>query len=245
MNSTGKPRKSRSLTAELVVALQADIQNGKFAVGSKLPREADLMARFEVSRTVVREAISRLQANGLVETRHGIGTFVQNVLAEPVPFAIEPSLMGAMQDTLAVLELRMGIESEAAALAAMRRSPENLVKLEQALKSMEEAIELGQDAVSADYDFHREIALATQNAHFLRLVELLGPGAIPRARLATTQALDDRRISYLRRVLEEHMSIYAAIRDQDSDSARVSARMHLANGKDRWRLRAELPASEV
>jgi DNA-binding FadR family transcriptional regulator len=61
---------------EIVDNLAASIRNGKLRVGEKLPTESEIMARFEVSRTVVREALSRLQASELVSTRHGIGTFV-------------------------------------------------------------------------------------------------------------------------------------------------------------------------
>ena len=69
-------RRPRNLALELVEALGDRIRDGRLAAGDKLPTEAAIMAEFEVSRTVVREAISRLQAGGLVETRHGIGTFV-------------------------------------------------------------------------------------------------------------------------------------------------------------------------
>ena len=69
-------RKPRSLALDLVDALGDRIRDGRLAAGAKLPTEAAIMEEFGVSRTVVREAISKLQAAGLVATRHGIGTFV-------------------------------------------------------------------------------------------------------------------------------------------------------------------------
>ena len=69
-------RRPRGLVLEIVGTLEAEIRAGQLPVGNKLPTEAEIMHRFDVSRTVVREALSRLQASGLVETRHGIGTFV-------------------------------------------------------------------------------------------------------------------------------------------------------------------------
>ena len=83
------------------------------------------MAEFGVSRTVVREAISKLQASGLVQTRHGIGTFVVG-LGDAAPFRIAPEQFATLRDVIAVLELRIGIETEAASLAAQRRKADNL-----------------------------------------------------------------------------------------------------------------------
>jgi DNA-binding GntR family transcriptional regulator len=140
------------------------------------------MEEFGVSRTVVREAISRLQAAGLVETRHGVGTFVVG-LGDAASFRIAPEQLETLQDVIAVLELRIGVETESAALAAMRRTPENLQTLRNALKAFMSAVEEGRDAVGPDFQFHLEIARATQNHHFVDLMATLGGMMIPRARL--------------------------------------------------------------
>ena len=79
-------RRPRSLALELVEALGDRIRDGRLAAGDRLPTEAAFMAEFGVSRTVVREAISKLQAGGLVQTRHGIGTFVIG-LGDAAPFS--------------------------------------------------------------------------------------------------------------------------------------------------------------
>ena len=118
-------RRTRSLTADLVQSLGDSIRDGRLQPGIKLPREADLMQEYGVSRTVVREAISRLQAAGMVETRHGIGTFVVG-LGDATTFRIAPDQLGTLNDVIAVLELRIAVESEAAALAAARRGVEHL-----------------------------------------------------------------------------------------------------------------------
>jgi len=159
--------KSRTLSTELAHVLVGRIRNGDYAPGEKLPKEAAFMDEFGVSRTVVREAISYLQAVNLAETRHGIGTFVLKV-DESAPFRIQPEQLGTLRDTIALLELRIGIETEAAAIAAARRTEANLVSMQAALEAFSEAIEAGQDAANADFQFHREIALATQNSHFAR-----------------------------------------------------------------------------
>jgi len=84
------PRKRRSLAQELVTVLSEQIRDGQLKRGDKLPTESAIMEAHGVSRTVVREAISRLQAAGQVETRHGIGTFVLDT-PSPSGFRIDPA----------------------------------------------------------------------------------------------------------------------------------------------------------
>src|ERR1700761_9448985 len=155
-------RRPRSLALELVSSLGERIRDGRLKVGDKMPTEAAIMAEFDVSRTVVREALSKLQASGLVETRHGIGTFVLG-LGEDAGFKISREQYGTLQDVVAVLELRIGIETEAAALAAHRRTDANLAAMRRALDALADSLAHGSDAVAADFLFHQEVARATQN----------------------------------------------------------------------------------
>jgi GntR family transcriptional repressor for pyruvate dehydrogenase complex len=225
-------RKSRSLTYELVDQLSADMQNGSLQSGQKLPTEAAIMARFGVSRTVVREAISKLQAAGLVQTRHGIGTFVL-AQSESPSFRVNPGQLSTLHDVIALLELRISIETEAAALAAVRRTEANLGVMQEAMAAFSSAIEEGRDAIAADFQFHHEIARATQNNHFADMMNSLGSQSIPRARLETSPAVDATRLAYLRRVHQEHENILNAIAAQDAESARAAMRTHLSNSRDR------------
>lgn len=227
-------RKHRSLAIELVEQFSNDIRGGSLEAGQKLPTEAAIMETFGVSRTVVREAISRLQAAGLVETRHGIGTFVLAQSDAP-SFRISPEQLGTLRDVIALLELRISVETEAAALAAVRRSEENLTNLEQALKAFGNAVESGRDAVAADFEFHQEIARSTQNPHFVGLMKSLGTGVIPRSRLDNPIPVEPERLAYLRRVNQEHESIFRAIAAQDVDEARAAMRTHLSNSRERHR----------
>ena len=224
----------RSLTADLVQALGDRIRDGRLAAGGKLPTEGEIMAEFGVSRTVVREAISKLQASGLVSTRHGVGTFVVG-LGDTAAFRIAPDQFATLRDVIAVLELRIGVETEAAALAASRRTAQNLADLRGALDAFTAATEAGRDAVGPDFQFHLEIARATQNAHFADLLGTLGTMIIPRARLETAEPLSPERREYLRRVNGEHESIYDAIAAQDAEAARAAMRTHLANSRERRR----------
>lgn len=231
---TGR-RRPKTLALGLVEALGDRIREGRLNAGDKLPTEAAIMAEFEVSRTVVREAISKLQAAGLVETRHGIGTFVLG-LGEGGAFRIAPDQMGTLTDVVAVLELRIGVETEAAALAAQRRSGTQLAAMQEALAAFAAAAEAGRDAVAADFQFHLEIARATGNPHFEQLMGTLGAPSIPRARLPGLDSVAPaERLAYLTRVNAEHQHILDAISAQDPEAARAAMRTHLANSRERRR----------
>ncbi len=234
-------RRPRGLAHAVVDALASRVREGALASGEKLPTEAAIMEEFGVSRTVVREAISRLQAAGLVETRHGVGTFAVG-LGDAGTFRISPEQLGTLQDVIAVLELRIAVETESAALAALRRTPDNLTALRSALAAFSSAVEERRDAVGPDFQFHLEIARSTQNTHFIELMSTLGGMMIPRARLEPAAPLTPERQAYLRRVNAEHESIVDAIARQDTEAARAAMRTHLANSRERRRRAAEKSA---
>jgi GntR family transcriptional repressor for pyruvate dehydrogenase complex len=227
-------RRPRPLAFDLFDELAARIRDGRLPPGAKLPTEAEVTGEFGVSRTVVREALSKLQAAGMVQTRHGVGTFVVGP-GEAGGFRIGPEQLETLRDVIAMLELRIGVEAEAAGLAAQRRSEENLAVMREALDAFAAAVEAGQDSVAADYRFHAEIARATQNPHFVNLLATLGTRSIPRARLGAADVVDEERFSYLRRVHAEHESILDAIASQDAEAARAAMRTHLTNSRERRR----------
>lgn len=230
-----RARRPRGLVPEIVSALETDMQAGQLNLGDKLPTESALMARFEVSRTVVREAISRLQAAGRVETRHGIGTFViAQREAEPT-FRIAPEDFATVADVISLLELRISLESEAASLAAQRRDDASLAAMGAALDGFKAAIRADSDAVPSDFQFHMEVARATGNRHFADLMTYLGTVIIPRTRLKTAGDAPEGRLAYLERVHHEHESIYRAIQERDAEAARAAMRTHLANSRERLR----------
>jgi DNA-binding FadR family transcriptional regulator len=240
--SPGPARNRRGgLVQEVVLHLQQLIQSGQIRPGDKLPTESAVMAELGVSRTVVREAISRLQASGQVETRHGIGTFA---LEAPTAhnFRIAEQDMATIDDVIAVLELRISLETEAAGLAAQRATPEQLDAMAVALQGFSAAIHNQSDAVPSDFQFHMEVAQATGNRHFADLMTYLGTHIIPRTRIQTADKAPEGRQSYLERVHGEHESIYNAIRNHDADAARAAMRMHLSNSRDRLRKARETQA---
>jgi len=226
------PRRPRGLVQEIVENLAASLRNGLIKPGDKLPTESEIMARFDVSRTVVREALSKLQASRLVETRHGIGTFAL-ATQDSSNFKISEEDFSTVADVISVLELRISLETEAAGLAAQRRSPANLDALDAALQAFQNSIHQNSDAVPSDFQFHIEVARSTGNRHFADLMTYLGTMIIPRSRVNTPNSAPEGRLSYLQRVHGEHESIFNAIRNQDSDAARAAMRTHLSNSRER------------
>lgn len=232
-------RTRRPNLAETVVrTLGERIRGGVYRVGGKLPTEPELMAELRVSRTVVREAMSRLQASGLVATRHGVGTFVCESPAGPVQIGT----VVTVQDVLAMLELRISLETEAAALAARRRGDEHLAEMQRAIDAFEAEISAGRNGVDPDFRFHMQIALATGNRFFETIFRQLGTATIPRTRIDTSTLAAETAESYLSRTNREHEAILDAIRRRDAESARAGMRMHLANSRERVRRASEAAA---
>jgi GntR family transcriptional regulator, transcriptional repressor for pyruvate dehydrogenase complex len=224
----------RSLTAQLVDALRMQIESCELRAGSRIATEAEMVQRFGVSRTVVREALSRLQAAGLVETRHGIGTFVCE-LNTPSLLRLDPADVPGSMDALAILELRISLETESAGLAATRGDPTRLATMRAALADFANGVSNTDATISPDFRFHLEIAHATGNRYFVEIMEHLGMRMFPRTRLAATEIPQQQKAEYLIRVNREHEQIADAIERGDADSARTAMRLHLINSRERLR----------
>lgn len=234
-NADRLPRaRSQGLAQQVMDHLVERIRNGTYRPGQRLPTEPELMAEQGVSRSVVREAVSRLQAAGYAETRHGVGTFVLEPAAARAT-ALDISTVNTIRDVLAMLELRISLESEAAALAAQRRSDDQLRRMRQELARFDEAVARGDSAVEADLAFHSLVAQATGNRYFEEVYRHLGNTTIPRTRLDTSRFSADDRTSYLVRVNREHHEILDAIARGDPKGAAASMRKHLTNSRERLR----------
>lgn len=218
------------------------IRSGELTVGVRLPTEPEMTAHYGVSRTVVREAISRLQAAGLVETRHGIGTFV---LAPPPARGLDVGTVVTIRDVMSMLELRISLETEAAALAAQRRDASDLTEMRGALADFETEIAAGRNGAEADFRFHMRIARATRNRYFESVFHDLGTTTLPRTRLDLSRLAADYGPDYLHRTNREHEAILEAIERGDSDGARAAMRMHLTNSRERLRRFTDAAGGEI
>lgn len=218
-----------SLTDRISETLAARIAAGGIAPGSRLPTEQALAAEFGVSRTVVREAISRLKSEGLVESRQGAGVFVAaNKLG--IPFRIAPDSVDSVEATMEILELRLAVESEAAALAAERASRRQLEAIRSALDAVRAAFARGDEGVDEDLRFHRAIAEATNNSKFVALTEFLE--RYVRHQIQVTGG-KTARASRMSQTQAEHEKIFRAIAAGDAEGARASARSHFRKGIER------------
>ena len=230
-SANARPRK---LAQAVVERLAGRIRRGQLKPGDQLPTEFEIVRAFGVSRAVVREAMSRLQAAELVETRHGVGTFVSEG-AGGAPFRIDPVETATLNELIAILELRISLEAEAAALAAERRGASDLAAMRRALDAFARQVEQSKDAVQADFRFHLQVARAAGNRHFSDLIRYLGTMLFPRTRVNSAQLAGQKRVAYLRRVNREHEKIYRAIRRGAPEAARAAMRAHLANSRERLR----------
>src|SRR3954471_24448618 len=125
----------KTLSSQVVETLRREIEDGDYAAGDKLPAEPVLVERFGFSRTVIREAIAALRADGLVESRHGVGVFVLGPRQRPEGLELFTQATDKISDIIEELELRIGIEVEAAGLAALRSSPPRRRRSRHSLKS--------------------------------------------------------------------------------------------------------------
>jgi len=229
---------------EVVARIAGEIRSGRLAPGARLPTEQQLMQAMGVSRTVVREAVAALRAEGLVTTRQGSGAFVSADTSR-VPFRIDPEGLSSIEHVLDVMELRLAIEVEAAALAAERATPQALASVEAALREMEAAIVRGEGAVSEDFALHRAIALASGNPRFAELLRYLGGYVIPRQSVRVTMDAPEQQRSYLMRIQKEHARICEAVVSRRPADARKAMRAHLTNSLKRYRRLAERQLQSV
>lgn len=222
------------LTAELVARLTADIVGGKLAPGSRLPTEQEMIASTGVSRTVVREAVAHLRAEGLVVTRQGVGAFVADNPRRP--FRIDFDQAQTLREVLDVMELRTGIEVEAAGLAAERATPAQIGKIVDRFAAIAAALKRGESGGQEDFLLHCAIAEATGNTQFLRFLEYLGRFIIPRDAVRASPGTPPAQ--YSAQFQREHNQIVEAIRSRSSKQASAAMRRHLMNSRKRYRMLA-------
>lgn len=214
--------------------LEKMIIGGKIRIHEQLPTEASLAKSFGVSRTVVREAIQRLEGQGLVRARVGSGSFV-------VPFQLNEiksamlrygSLNPGPETFLQMHELRAIIECENAARVANIHEPETVVMLRKLLADMEKCIKAGPtksaELMKADMDFHMTIAHATGNPFLSTIIEPL------KHHLSSFASGIYRGAERLKETLEEHRAIVEAIATNDGAGARSAMQRHLEHGRRRF-----------
>lgn len=223
---------ARPLVATVIQWLRDEITEGSVKAGDKLPSEAEMARHHSVSRAVVREAVAVLRSEGLLNVRRGVGAFVTDRQHEPSPFA--DLSIERIASVIELVELRIGCEPEAAALAAQRCSGAQIEALLDAHRRIGEALAAGVSTRNADYTLHLRIAEATQNRRFIDLMLLsragmVGTGPDPRAEPSASLMPANSNLQ------EEHGRIVNAIVRGNAEEARAAMRCHLEGSRDRYR----------
>jgi len=217
---------SAKLSDQVASALEAEIRAGRIQAAQKLPTEAALAQQFQVSRTVVREATSRLKSLGLVDSRQGSGVFVQ-ASAAFAPLNFETRHAASQEAVVQMVEVRRALEAEVAALAAQRRSATDMRRIHAAVKALDAAVQRGGDGVAEDVQFHRAIADAARNPFLLQTLEYLGQ--FLHGATQVTRANEARRLDFAQQVQQEHAAIVQAVEAGDAEAARQAAAGHMGN----------------
>jgi GntR family transcriptional repressor for pyruvate dehydrogenase complex len=223
-----------ALTDEAITKLRNMIQSGELPPGSRLPPENQLAAQMGISRSGVREAVKVLESARVLDVRRGNGTYVTSLapglLLEGVGFAVE-LLQG---DTLLeVMEVRRLLEPAATGLAAQRINDAQLDELAAALRRMRDAESDPELLMQADVAFHRAVISSTGNETLTSLLDGLS-GRTVRARVWRGLVLGN----VTQATIDEHQSIYDALRGRDPFLAQSAALLHV-NTSEAW-LRAIL-----
>jgi GntR family transcriptional repressor for pyruvate dehydrogenase complex len=222
------------LTDRVKLGLTKLIADENLQPGDKLPPADRLCERFGVSRTVVREAIASLQAEGRLRSLRGSGVYVSEP-PKPVGGSMFMEAPQDIADVLDFIEFRMSVEIEAAGLAAERRTETNILRMEQAMSQFNRHLADNSLATDADRAFHRAIADATNNSRFRLFVDEMGERLIPRRALGAGFTDEKDKVEFLETIQAEHRSIVDAIADRKPDEARAAMRRHLDGGRRRYR----------
>ena len=214
------------LSVQVADQLAAQIHAGEFTPGDKLPTEAKLVEQFQVSRTVVREAMSRLKSLGLIESRQGSGVYVS---ASPAfaPLNFDARHAESKVAVLQMVEVRRALEAEVAGLAAMRRTDADVARIQVAVQQLEQAAAEGHKGVDEDVLFHRAIAEATRNPFLISTLDYLAQ--FLKGATGVTRANEARRADFMDAVRSEHLAIVQAIQAGDAVAARAAAARHMDN----------------
>ncbi|MCA0872982.1 FadR family transcriptional regulator [Seohaeicola saemankumensis] len=233
---TSKPPR-RNLTQEVVEALRKRIHSGELVPGDKLPTEQMLIAEYGVSRTVIREAISGLKADGLLNSRQGAGVFVQEPSRQDEAIALLSGNPKTIASVIEALELRAAVEIGAAELAAQRCSPAQEAEIFSRFSAFRQKVLAGERSEDEDFAFHVAIAEATNNRRFVDFLTLMGRNTIPRSELREKANLN-RDPDLENRILAEHKALTDAIADRKPEAAREAMRVHLNQSAERYRVLA-------
>jgi GntR family transcriptional repressor for pyruvate dehydrogenase complex len=223
------PGQRQRLSDQLYGQLLDQIVSGAIGEGDRLPSEKDICAMFGVSRPVVRQALMRLRADGLVHGRQGAGSFV---MSRPLARLAEFASTDQLAAMLRCVELRLPLEGAAAKLAAERRTAEQLAHITEAHALFQEEAERGEMSPDTDFTFHTSIIAATDNEFFASAFAAI-TATLSRFMTLTHGLMRTGSLERKRQVLGEHAAILDAIRGQDAEAAQIAMQFHIGSARRR------------
>lgn len=244
MPTVFKPIRPKKLSEEIVDQIKELISRGELGPGQRIPSERELAALLGVSRPSVREAIMVLEAMGFLESRQGGGTYVRSLadvtMADPLANMIEcrdPRMLHALN------EVRMGLETWSAYLAAKRAEPQEIERLRELFLIMEAEVERGGWNPEADFQFHLTITVASHNTlqvHILDTIQKLFQTTIM---VALSEFYS--KGGYIDMLLDHHREILEAIETRDPDRAREGMLQHLTMIEEKLALFPQTVSAET
>jgi GntR family transcriptional repressor for pyruvate dehydrogenase complex len=210
-----------SAAEQVVERVRAWLERGELHPGDRLPAERELARATGVSRSSVRVGLRALSTMGIIQSRHGSGTYVADgpPALESEPLQLLAALHGFTRDEM--FEARRLLEVGVAGLSAERATGEQLAAIAEEVTSMFASLDDPHDFLVHDIRFHRAVATASGNPILGSLVEMLSKVFYERRRQTVTRARD------LKESAEMHRRIYMAIRQRDGDAAREAMNRHL------------------
>ncbi|MBP1154540.1 MULTISPECIES: FadR/GntR family transcriptional regulator [unclassified Paenibacillus] len=218
--------KSRKIYEVIADQIKEQIVSGGLKPGEKLPSTKELSERFQVGRSTVREALSALKAMGLVEIHQGEGSYVRSIESQDVGLPEFDSLLMSKETVLELIEARKALEIAGAAVAAEKRTDDDLRKFEAVLKRMEEHLGDEEEGERSDIEFHLILAEATHNSIIVRLIDSISSQM--QTAIRETRRLEmyaNRQVSI--QLWREHQAVYEAIRGRNAAAAQEEMRRHL------------------
>jgi GntR family transcriptional repressor for pyruvate dehydrogenase complex len=225
----GKVNRGPNLPALVASSISREIAQGRLRPGDRLPTEHALATTFGVSRNVVREAVAKLRSEGRVWSQQGRGAFVADT-TNPTVLSIDHDALQMGDAFAGLFELRGSLEVHAAALAAHRRSKDDLARMQEALATMTASPYGSVQWLKKDLEFHTAIARATGNAYIVQFVGFVSGKVRDSILVAGGSHASDEMA---RATLVEHQAILTAVKGGDPAAAEQAMRIHLDNAAAR------------
>lgn len=220
--------KTKKIYEEVAEAIFDMIKTGALKPGDKLDSVQQLAEKFQVGRAAIREALTALKAMGLIELKHGEGTYVREFDPTVLTFPLSVAVLMNKEDIWHLLEVRKLLEAGAASLAAHKRTEQDLNAMEQALHEMQEGIGNDELGEKADLAFHMAVAVASHNPILVSLMNSVSEMLIETMRETRRIWLFSKQTT-TEKLLQEHTNIFEAIQEKNAEAARERMLQHLTN----------------